>query len=63
MQNRSNKKRPRDLNQIGKFFMGLCTGNPITEDFSPLASKEKDPASVEPGRPARLKGGKSRTPK
>ena len=60
MQNRSSKKRPRDVNQLTKFFVGLVTGNPITEDISPIAYKEKNPAFVEFGRLGRLKVGKTR---
>ena len=60
MKNRSSKKRPRDINQLAKFIVDLSTGNPITEDISPLAEKEKNPAAVELGRLGGLKGGKAR---
>ncbi len=60
MPNRSSKKRPRDINQLAKFIVDLSTGNPITEDISPIAEKEKNPAAVELGRLGGLKGGKAR---
>jgi hypothetical protein len=60
MKNRLSKKRPRDVNQLTKFFVDLVTGNPITEDISPITDKEKNPAAVEPGRLGGLKGGKAR---
>ena len=63
MQNCSSKKRPRDVNQFTKFIVDLCTGNPITEDISPIADKEKNPAAVELGRLGGLKGGKARAAK
>jgi hypothetical protein len=60
MKNCSSKKRPRDVNQLTKFFVGLVTGNPITEDISPIADKEKNPAAVEPGKLGGLKVGKAK---
>jgi hypothetical protein len=60
MPNRSSKKRPRDINQLAKMIVDLSTGNPITEDISPIAEKEKNPAAVELGRLGGLKGGKAR---
>ncbi len=63
MQNRSSKKRPRDINQFAKYIVDLSTGNPITEDISPIAEKEKNPAAVELGRLGGLKGGKARAEK
>lgn len=63
MPNRSSKKRPRDINQLVKFIVDLSTGNPITEDISPIAGKEKNPAAVELGRLGGLKGGKARAAK
>lgn len=60
MQNRSSKKRPRDINQLAKYIVDLSTGNPITEDISPIAEKEKNPAAVSLGRLGGLKGGKAR---
>jgi hypothetical protein len=60
MQNCSNRKRPRDVNQFTKFIVDLCTGNPITEDISPIADNEKNRAAVELGRSGGLKGGKAR---
>ena len=42
-----------------KRVAGLKTGNPITEDPSPIAP-EKNPAAVALGRLGGLKGGKAR---
>jgi hypothetical protein len=63
MPNRSSKKRPRDINQLAKYIVDLSTGNPITEDISPIAEKEKNPAAVSLGRLGGLKGGKARAAK
>jgi len=64
MQNRSSKKRPRDINQLAKYIVDLSTGNPITEDISPIAEKPgKNPAAVSLGRLGGLKGGKARADK
>ncbi len=63
MPNRSSKKRPRDINQLAKYIVDLSTGNPITEDISPIAEKEKNPAAVSLGRLGGLKGGKARADK
>lgn len=63
MPNRSSNKRPRDINQLAKFIVDLSRGNPITEDISPIAEKEKNPAAVELGRLGGLKGGKARADK
>lgn len=60
MPNRSSKKRPRDINQLAKMIVDLSVGNPITEDISPIADKEKNPAAVTLGRLGGLKGGKAR---
>ena len=60
MQNHSSKKRPRDVNQLAMLFVDLVTGNPITEDISPIADKEKNPAAVELGKRGGLKGGKAK---
>ena len=60
MQNRSSKKRPRDINQLAKYIVDLSTGNPIVEDISPIAEKIKNPAAVSLGRLGGLKGGKAR---
>ncbi len=60
MPNRSSKKSPRGL---VKFLENLATGNPIHEDISPLAEKEKNPAAVTLGRLGGLKGGKARAAK
>jgi len=56
-------KRPRDVNQLAGFIVDLATGNPIIEDISPIAKKEKNPAAVELGRLGGLKGGKARAAK
>ena len=63
MQNRSSKKRSRDINQLTKYIVDLATGNPIIEDISPIAEKEKNPAAVSLGRLGGLKGGKARAAK
>ncbi|MDQ3747892.1 MAG: hypothetical protein M3367_02585 [Acidobacteriota bacterium] len=63
MPNRSSKKRPRDINQLAKYIVDLSTGNPITEDISPIAEREKNPAAVSLGRLGGLKGGKARAAK
>lgn len=63
MQNRSSKKRPRDITQLAKYIVDLATGNPIIEDISPIAEKEKNPAAVSLGRLGGLKGGKARAAK
>ena len=46
----SGKKKSRDVNQLTKFFVDLVTGNPITEDISPIADKKRNPAAVELSR-------------
>jgi hypothetical protein len=53
MNKHSSKKELRDVNQLTRFFVDLVTGNPITEDISPIADKKKNPVVIEPGR---LKG-------
>lgn len=63
MPNRSSKKPPRDINQLAKYIVDLSTGNPISEDISPIAEKEKNPAAVSLGRLGGLKGGKARAAK
>jgi hypothetical protein len=60
MPKRSSKKRPGDVNQLAKALVGLVTGNPITEDISPIAEKQKNPAAVELGRLGGKKGGNAR---
>jgi hypothetical protein len=63
MQKRSSKK-PRDVNQLAKSIVDLATGNPITEDVSPIApTREKNIAAVTLGRLGGLKGGKARAEK
>jgi hypothetical protein len=50
------------MNKVGKRVAGLATGNPITEDPSPI-EQEKNPAAVALGRLGGLKGGKARAQK
>ena len=60
----TNKGRTRDANQLAKSIVDLATGNPITEDVSPLAPvQEKNPAAVALGKLGGLKGGKARAEK
>ena len=61
MQKRSSIKK--DINQLTKSVVDVVTGNPITEDISPIAEKEKNPAAVALGRLGGLKGGKARAEK
>jgi hypothetical protein len=63
MPNRSSNKEPRGVNQLAKFIVDLSTGNPIMEDISPIAEKQKNPAAVTLGRLGGLKGGKARADK
>ncbi len=51
--------RTEDTNQIARRIMDTATGNPITEDVSPIAP-EKNQAAVTLGRLGGLKGGKAR---
>jgi hypothetical protein len=45
-------------------IVDLVTGNPITEDISPITGgREKNPAAVALGRLGGLKGGKARAEK
>jgi len=49
------------MNQKTRRIVDLVTGNPITEDISPITSeKTKNPAAVALGRLGGLKGGKAR---
>lgn len=41
-------------------IVDLVTGNPITEDISPIADRAKNPAAVALGKLGGLKGGKAR---
>lgn len=59
MPNRSSNK-PGDIKRLANLFVDLVTGNPIVEDISPIAKKEKNPAAVELGRLGGKKGGKAR---
>ena len=52
MQKRSNIIRPGDLNPFAKKIVDLVTGNPIMEDISPIARKEKNPAVLALGKPS-----------
>lgn len=59
-----NKGRTRDVNKLAKSIVDLATGNPVTEDVSPLApAQEKNPAAVALGKLGGLKGGKARAEK
>lgn len=51
-------KRSSKENKLAKKLIGLVTGNPITEDISPIA--DKNPAAVALGRLGGRKGGKAR---
>lgn len=51
-------KRSSKENRLAKKLIGLVTGNPITEDISPIA--DKNPAAVALGRLGGRKGGKAR---
>jgi len=54
----SNKKRPRDLNQLAASIVGDATDE-APKDEHP-ADDGKDPAAVSLGRKGGLKGGKAR---
>jgi hypothetical protein len=60
MPERSNKKRPRDPNQLAYQIMLESTGQ--SEKFTPK-EKEKNPAAVALGRLGGLKGGIARAAK
>lgn len=53
MRKRSSIKK--DINQLAKSLVDLVTGNPIVEDISPIAKKEKNPAAASLSRLSRLK--------
>lgn len=55
MFNQSSKKRSGDLNRLTKSIIELVTGNPITEDISPIADKLKNSKGVKYERRARQK--------
>jgi hypothetical protein len=57
-----NKRRTHDVNQVVKSIVDLATGNPITENPSPIAP-EKNPAAVALGKLGGMKGGKARAEK
>ena len=50
------RKRPADVNQLGKLVVDLATG----EADEPNPDEGKDPAAVALGRKGGLKGGKAR---
>lgn len=50
------RKRPADVNELGKLVVDLATGNADEPD----PSAGKDPAAVALGRRGGLKGGKAR---
>jgi hypothetical protein len=53
------KKRPRDTNQLAKRIVDIATGE--HEDREPTPEEQgKDPAAVSLGRRGGLKGGKAR---
>lgn len=54
-------KLPRDPSQRAKMIVDLATGNPITEDISPV--REKNAAAVALGRLGASKGGRARADK
>lgn len=51
------RKRPRDVNELGRFLVDAATDNLPPE---PKPDEEKDPAAVALGRRGGLKGGKAR---
>jgi hypothetical protein len=53
------RKRPSDVNQLGKLIVDLATGDAVEPD----PSEGKDPAAVALGRKGGLKGGKARAAK
>ena len=58
MPERSNKKRPRDPNQLAYQIMLESTGQ--SPKVEPPAEREKNPAAVALGRLGGLKGGAAR---
>jgi hypothetical protein len=50
------RKRPRDVNELGRLIVDLATG----EKTEPDPDEGKDPAAVALGRKGGLKGGKAR---
>jgi len=68
MQNRSSKKKPRDLNQLAKAITEEATAEPApaTQAEQPqdeAVASGKNPAAVALGRLGGLKGGKARAKK
>lgn len=61
MPERSNKKKPRDVNALATAILREATGDEL-EPENP-AEREKDPAAVSLGRRGGLKGGKARAEK
>jgi hypothetical protein len=59
MVDHTRKKRPRDLNQLGKFVVDVSVGD--IDDVEPTPPLHgKDPAAVSLGRRGGVKGGKAR---
>ena len=58
----TNKGRMPDVNELAKRVVDLTTGNPITENLSPIAN-DKNPAAVALGRLGGMKGGRARAEK
>jgi len=59
MTDKASKKRPTDVNQLGKLIVDISVGN--IEDSEPKPEKQaKDPAAVSLGRRGGLKGGRAR---
>jgi hypothetical protein len=56
------KKRPRDLNQLAAQISGIATGQTGPEP-KPVSGVSKDPAAVALGRKGGKKGGKARADK
>ena len=61
----SNKKRPRDVNQLAKTIVDEATGDAPDEQAAetPADDDGKNPAAVALGRLGGLKGGKARAEK
>lgn len=59
MQNRSSKKRPRDLNQLAKAIVDEATAEKPAEPTQ-QPQDGKNPAAVALGKLGGLKGGKAR---
>ena len=55
------RKRPRDVNELGRFIVDVGTGNAPPEVHTD--DGRKDPAAVALGRKGGLKGGRARAAK